>query len=409
MHLHLLKKFSKMKSAFIIKSPRRNSSENEDSLGRKSSSVSHEYMAAFRTNSYVEIYDKVQLQLAAAARSKEIVGGDNSSPITSSSSPSSPLISRHESLLSPGCKLLLSQENMEELPQQASNSHPLLNEYFVLSLEACGICESLLKIVLQTRADYKSVKKAVEKIDEFQRNDVWGEEQVNRAYGEITGLSLFGNPLSGVRFNELREGHFGLLDRLTSKKGRVERRRKHIRVFKVALGSTLLVGYTAVMITFTILTVHFVVCTMAVPGLIALSLGMVKRLKEAKRGIIPRKGLYMQLDVAAKGLYVLINDFSTVSRLVGRLSDEMEHNKTMADLWERKHCDDVLKEVVRKFAIQEEWVLEVLKELEQHIYLCFLNIMRSRRMIVKEIVGCDDEPVSQDQQLALLDRDTIEV
>ncbi|XP_019188231.1 PREDICTED: UPF0496 protein At1g20180-like [Ipomoea nil] len=386
MHLPLFKKFSKMKSAFITKSPRRNSNENEGSLGRKSSSVSHEYMAAFRTNSYVEIYDKVQGQLAAA-RSKEIVGGDNTFPLTSSSSSSSsPLISGHESLPSPGCKLLLCQENMEELPQQASNAHPLLNEYFLLTLEACAICESLLKIVLQTRADYKSVKKAVEKIEEL---GLSSEEQVNRAYGEIASLSLFGNTLSAVRFDDVRDDHLGLLSRLTSKRGRIERRTKRLRVFKVALGSTLLIGCTAFMITFTILAVHFVVCTMAVPGLIALSLGMVKKLKEAKRGIPSRKGLYMPLDVAAKGLFVLINDLSTVSRLVGRLSDEMEHNKTIADLWAMKHCDDVLKEVVssKNFAIQEEWALEVLKELEQHIYLCFLNIVRSRRMIVQEIVG----------------------
>lgn len=349
-------------------------------------------MEAFRTNSYVEIYDKVQAQLATTGGNKEVVGGG-------SSSSSSHLITRHESFS--GCLLQLCQETMAELPQQASNAHPLLAEYFDVSLEACMICESLLKIVLQTQTNYKNIKKAVKKIEKFPRNAVWSEDEVNSLYSEIASFSLLGNPLSGItqlRFNEVQDGHFGLLNRLTSKRMKTEKRMKKLMVFKKVLGSTFVVAYTAFAVTFVILTIHFTVaaCATAVPGLIAYSSGMFKKLKETKRGMQTSSlaRLYMQLDAATKGMYILINDLRTVSRLMGRLNDEMEHDKNIADMCARKHNDDMLKQVVRGFAIHEGWFLEQLKELEQYIYLCFLNIIRARRMVVQEITGCH-ETVSQ--------------
>ncbi|KAL0438383.1 UNVERIFIED_CONTAM: hypothetical protein Slati_2321300 [Sesamum latifolium] len=99
-------------------------------------------------------------------------------------------------------------------------------------------------------------------------------------------------------------------------------------------------------------------------------------------------GLGAQLDLAARGVYILVNDFDTMSRLVQRLHDEMEHRKFVADICVRKGKNEMLKEVVKEFQMHETWFMEQLEELEKQIYLCFLDINRSRRLVVEQMVKC---------------------
>uniref|UniRef100_A0A175YNX8 Uncharacterized protein n=1 Tax=Daucus carota subsp. sativus TaxID=79200 RepID=A0A175YNX8_DAUCS len=75
-----------------------------------------------------------------------------------------------------------------------------------------------------------------------------------------------------------------------------------------------------------------------------------------------------------------------MSRLVMRLYDEIEHSKAMADMCVRNKKTGVLKEVVREFWIGETCLNEQLKELEEHINLCFLTINRSRRLVLQEVM-----------------------
>jgi hypothetical protein len=48
---------------------------------------------------------------------------------------------------------------------------------------------------------------------------------------------------------------------------------------------------------------------------------------------------------------------------------------------------EILKEVVREFHANESSFLEQIEELEEHIYLCFLTINRSSRLVFQEIIG----------------------
>ncbi|KAL0391871.1 UNVERIFIED_CONTAM: hypothetical protein Sradi_2409900 [Sesamum radiatum] len=83
----------------------------------------------------------------------------------------------------------------------------------------------------------------------------------------------------------------------------------------------------------------------------------------------------------------MMNDFDTMSRLVRRLHDEMEHRKFVAEICVRKGKNEMLKEVIeREFQMHERCFLEQLEELEKQICLCFLDINRSRRLLVREMV-----------------------
>ncbi|VFQ69437.1 unnamed protein product [Cuscuta campestris] len=341
--------------------------ERESSLRNKAPSVNHEYLEAFRTKSYVEIYDKVQTQLATAATTAGATRNNNNNKEAI----------RNNSLQHPHyqeCDLLqLCQEALaDELPHQQPSPHPLLDEYFHVSLEACRTCESLLKNVLRTRTDYN-------------RNIATATAGPTVDPGPQSR-----NPLSGVsqvRFNEAQDCHFSLLRRLISARRKLKRRIRLLGFLKKTLGVALVVGYAAfALASAAVIAAHCAVVGLALAASVSLFGGISKKAAGSKNKN-KRTRAYARLDAAAKGVYVLVNDFDTMSRLVGRLYDETEHNRAIAELCARKQNDEMLKEVVRDFAAHEGWFLEQLKELEQHIYLCFLNIIRSRRMVAQEIIN----------------------
>ena len=82
----------------------------------------------------------------------------------------------------------------------------------------------------------------------------------------------------------------------------------------------------------------------------------------------------------------MINDFDTISRLVWRLHDEIEHRKAIASMCIRNGKIEVLKEVVREFCMHDSSFLDQLKELEEQTRLCFHTINRSRGLVIQEII-----------------------
>ncbi|KAG6390516.1 hypothetical protein SASPL_148254 [Salvia splendens] len=87
------------------------------------------------------------------------------------------------------------------------------------------------------------------------------------------------------------------------------------------------------------------------------------------------RGVVEQLDVAAKGVYILKRDFDTIGRAVERMGGEIEHDRAMM---ERGRSVEVLKE--SEFGVSRQ-----AEELEEHVYLCLLTINRARAMVVREI------------------------
>ncbi|PKI00410.1 hypothetical protein CRG98_049643 [Punica granatum] len=77
----------------------------------------------------------------------------------------------------------------------------------------------------------------------------------------------------------------------------------------------------------------------------------------------------------------------TMGSLVGRLQDEVEHTREWADMGAKNSKrDKILKEVVRELDLNSLCFMELLEELEEHIYLCLLAINKSRRSLLQEIL-----------------------
>ncbi|KAA8537486.1 hypothetical protein F0562_027094 [Nyssa sinensis] len=358
------KVWSKLKSPFTKTG--KSQKESVKSLVDKFN-VNEEYMEVFRTKSYIEMWSKVQGQLRRSSLDRL------------SSSSSLPLnIHLSESLLEP------QQETVIPI-LEGSNLYHLLVKYFEASQEACFICELLLQSVHQTRNHYRKIKRVIKLAKR-----VYDPADYTAIFKELSSFASLKNPFSVINaqeFHDIHDSHGFLLQRLTSKRRKVKRRAKFTRFCK-KIGLGFVISYSALAIALLVLALHSVVGIVAAPGLIASCLFSVKRgRKLAKRGLKTRKleRLGAQLEVAAKGVYILINDFDTMSRLVRRLHDEIEHRRELADMCVRNGKSGVLKEVVGEFQIHESCFLEQLKELEDRIYLSLLTINKSRMLVIQEI------------------------
>lgn len=358
------------------------------------SSVSQEYKAALRTDSYAELWSKVQSQLAGSTSTAVDL-------LSLWSSSRDRFVAHHhlsETLLEPDQITLAAM--VESL-----HIHHLLVDYFKTSSDACDVCELLLVSIHQTRANFRQIRRVVQLAGTAY--ECSSSEMISRELGAFWSL---GNPLSvisPVQFHDMNESYTVLLRGLTRKCERV-RAKARLRRFGEQAGTCCLVLSCGVMgIASIVLAVHGAIGVVAAPGLVSSCFGLgffskkkekltdpepspssscrnCKRLRNSKARRSRR--LSSQLDVAAKGLYILINDMDTMGSLVGRLQNEAEHAREWADMGAKStKSDGILREVVRELDLNSLCFMEQLEELEEHIYLCLLTINKSRMSLLQEI------------------------
>ncbi|XP_022773598.1 UPF0496 protein At1g20180-like [Durio zibethinus] len=337
--------------------------------------VNEEYKEAFRTKSYVEMWSQVHGQLEETSFNR----------LPSSSSIPNYHINLSEYLLKPRQETLDKIENL--------NFHHLLLDYFKAGLEACGLCELLLRSIHQTRVYYQKIRRVIKMSKRMQNFS--DEQYCSVLLQELAGFALLKNPLSiisPVQFQEIHETNEDLYRKLTSKREKIKRQAKYKRISKQIGSLCLVISHTTLVIALLVLAFHSMIGIIAAPGLAACFFGIRKKKKSKsssnqqgfKTSLVERLGA--QIDISAKGIYILINDFDTISRLVRNLYDEIEHYKAIASMCIRNGKIEVLKEVVREFCMHDSSFLEQLKELEEHTKLCFHTINRSRGLVIQEII-----------------------
>lgn len=340
--------------------------------------VNEEYKEAFRTKSYVEMWSQVG----------QIEKTGNIDRLSSSSPNPNPnyQINLSEYLLKPRQETLDKIENL--------NFHHLLFDFFEAGLDACNLCELLLRSIHRTRVYYQKIKRVIEMSKKMQE---FSDEQCGVIVKELAGFAVLKNPLSMIRpvkFREIHETNVELFRKLTSKREKIKRQAKCKKISKQVGSVCLVISHTTLVIALLVLAFHSIFGIIAAPGIATCFIAMKKKKKNKSRtssglnstiSLLERFGA--QLDISAKGIYILINDFDTISRLVWRLHDEIEHRKTIASMCIRNNGKiEVVKELVREFCIHDSGFLEQLKELEEHTKLCFHTINRSRGQVIQEII-----------------------
>lgn len=93
-----------------------------------------------------------------------------------------------------------------------------------------------------------------------------------------------------------------------------------------------------------------------------------------------------QLDAAAKGAYVLNNDLDTIDRLVARLHAVVESDKVLVRIGlERGRDRYPIQEVVKQLRKNHPNFSNQLRDLEEHVCLCFVTVNRARSLLLEEI------------------------
>ncbi|CAN1824672.1 UPF0496 protein At1g20180, partial [Linum perenne] len=338
--------------------------------------VNEEYKEAFRTESYVEMWTELQSKL----NDRRTISSSSSSSLLSSSSSSSIPSHLSDYLFRPHQE----QETISQLVQRF-NCHRILIDYFDSSLDACDLCETLLRSVHSTRAQYGKLKRVIKVAKSVQ------DSASASVYRDLSSYALHTNPLSSIRpvqFQDIHETNSGLLHELTRKLRKIKRRAKLNRILKRVGGCGLVVIHTTLMATLLVIAIHSLVGIIAAPAVVG-CFGFLLSKKPKVLGLDEKsmEKVCSQLDVAAKGIFILVNDLDTISRLATSLSNEVEHRKVLAEMCVRNKNGELLKHVVRELCAYDACYLEQLEELEQHVYLCFHTINRSRRLLMQEMTN----------------------
>ncbi|KAG9444268.1 hypothetical protein H6P81_015608 [Aristolochia fimbriata] len=329
--------------------------------------VNEEYLSVLRTDSYADYFTKAQ-------------------SLAQHPSPAS-YAHLSQSLLEPGQDTVAA---LLDSPVFSKNSVAApLRDYFDVSADASRICTALLDRLRRTRANHRFIRNALDLVKQAHSSG-------SSAMAELGSFNRSKNPFSTRNeFDAIRVRYSAMLAHLKRKKKKVVRKILLLKCLnrgsKIAL--TAACGALATLVA--VLAVHTLSGLVLGPALFGFSPplgGLIKKKVKAlsKLGLL-RTGLRLrrareELDAAAKGTYILNRDFDTMSRLVERLRDEIEHRKAMIRFClERREDRFALMEVVKELGKTDEAFMEQVEELEEHVYLCLVTINRARVLVTKEI------------------------
>ncbi|KAJ0973305.1 hypothetical protein J5N97_021264 [Dioscorea zingiberensis] len=338
----------------------------------KSFNVNEEYQSALRTQSFAEFLSKAQLVL---------VTNPTSSTTTSTQNFTKNL------LLEPEQQTVPSILESIIFPKAVQDLKLLILSYFETSAEASRICSNLLTNINQAHSNYHFIKGALEKFNEEDSSI----EETKLAISQLVSFTLSDNPFSDPdqhEFKLMHDRYTSILHLLKLKKKKVARRLKLIHGVKTVSGVCLTVACSVLALVAIGIAMHSLSGLLMGPALLAFSPFQLKKkfsnLRLFRSRFLGRLG--EQLDAAAKGTYILNRDFDTVSRLVSRLHDEVEHSKGMVRFClERREDRFPIEEVVNELNKCGRGLEQQIEELEEHVFLCLVTINRARLLVINEI------------------------
>ncbi|KAL9409715.1 hypothetical protein AB3S75_048019 [Citrus x aurantiifolia] len=352
-------------SARIRKCLSHEASSADISSQRTDVDVREEYAHAFRTESYNEFWTRV---LALSNK-------DSAKSIQVESTTAARLSSYRlfaEQLLDPDQSAVIRILDLVKTPS-------LIFDYFTETADASLLFGPLLKDIDNVRIKYRSFKVIVNSLQNAHALPI---NYFSSVVIRLTEFSNLSNPFASAapttcRFRVVQAGCGKLLKQLESSRDKARARLQLINITKHGSATFLL----AITISLTVIVAsHALALLVAAPGLIAASLELASTRRLVR--------VSTQLDAAAKGTYILNRDLDTISRLVARLSDELEHMRSTVKFWlERGEARlQASGEVARQLLKNDASFSQQLDELEEHLYLCFMTVNRARNLVMKEIL-----------------------
>ncbi|KAK2653925.1 hypothetical protein Ddye_013781 [Dipteronia dyeriana] len=330
--------------------------------------VREEYAHAFRTESYNEFWTRV-----VAISNKDF--SKCASVEIESSSTAARLSSYRlfsEQLLDPDQPTVIRILSLVK-------THSLLFDYFSETANASFMFSRLLKDIDHVRVSYRSFKTVLKSLEDnhfsFTNHSQSVRPRLTELVNSLNPFAPFAPSPSRVRVIQAGCSKLNKQLELSRDKARTKLR---IINFSEHGSAFFLVVVTASLTV--IIATHALALLVTAPGIIAASLELASTRRLAR---VPT-----QLDAAAKGTYILNRDLDTISRLMARLNDELEHMRSMVKFWlERGEARlQASCEMARQLMKNDTIFSQQLDELEEHLYLCFMTVNRARNLVVKEIM-----------------------
>lgn len=335
----------------------------------KSFNLNEEYLSALRTKSYADFFTKAQLLV---------------NDVVDPSSPSYSHQNFSEILLEPGQKSIPAILDSAILSRTPKLKALLLN-YFDISAEVSNICSQLLRTTNQIQSNHNFIQLALNEIEDL------SPDKLKPIISELVNMFIVQtNPFSKPNkqdFKLIHDKYSSFLHHLKSMRKKVGRKIKLIKYFKKATGIFVTAACGLVAVTAIVLAVHTLTALLMGPALFSFPLQHLKtKISDfpfLRSGFLRKVG--EQLDIAARGTYILNRDFDTMSRLVSRLHDEVEHNKSMIQFCMERGEERFCLQVVKELKKSNNGFRKQVEELEEHVYVCLVTINRARALVVKEM------------------------
>ncbi|XP_057952424.1 UPF0496 protein At3g19330 [Malania oleifera] len=337
-----------------------------------------EYNLAVHTSSYNEMWSKIHDPEVI----REVdIGEDNDSNSDSDSNSNSDPMPQLDRLLHPSRECV--QDN---LCRAKSTTLTLVSTYFDQSEHASRLCLLLHRNARRARSTYGRLHRLLDTnipLEDCPSPCPLTESQCHRAFDVFLQFDRLRNPFpsptdSGINFHDMHRCFTQLKQQLDRRLRKSKSRISFLR--RTTAGSSLCFIGTAVGIAIAAvaLALHSMVALVAAGPLFSALVPSELTKKELAH--------IAQLDAAARGAYVLNNDLQTIDRLVARLYTAVEGDKLLVRLGLERGMDSYsIQEVAKQLRKNHLSFLLQLKDLDEHICLCFATVNRARSLLLRQI------------------------
>ncbi|KAL5058859.1 hypothetical protein RYX36_030463 [Vicia faba] len=273
------------------------------------------------------------------------------------------------------------QPNPNSVRETLAKSKPesaltlLVSSYFDHSETTSHRCLTLVRTVHRAREMYNPLSKLLSELPSDSSS--LSQLQCDTAYDLFIQFNLHENPFVFPYFHTIRDSFSDLKHQI-----QLDRRKCHhrIRLFRNATIGCAICGLATVSIA--VITAVIVATHASIGFAATIPLFCIPFQKRRKRKALAR---LKQLDAAESGTFV-VNHVNTIDSLVDRLQTVVESDKAnMRFALEKGRDRHPIQEVIKELRKRQPVFEQLLKDLEQHIYLCFDTVNKARGALLNEI------------------------
>ncbi|KAK3183918.1 hypothetical protein Dsin_031204 [Dipteronia sinensis] len=253
----------------------------------------------------------------------------------------------------------------------------LVSDYFDHSESTTELCLLLHQSIYRARVLYAPLQELLE-IPPLDNHST--QSRCNKAFEVLLQFDNVDNPFpcsNSHNFQRMR-GSFSELKQELDRNLRKSRSR--VRLFRRATSGTALcvIGTAAaVTIAAAVVATHALIAIVAAPFCTAY---LPRDLTKKERAHAE------QLDAAARGTFVLNNELETIDRLVTGLYTDIEGDKQLVKLaLERVEDTYCINEVLKRLRKNQQKFTDQLKDLDEHICLCFNSVNKMRSLLLQKM------------------------